>query len=108
MKIAEKNRAEHLERRHWERFAGQVRLGPAATVRRVAQLGTAIAATVVDLAGQLETEFFASSGADGKALRLFAERIRERANTVAANSQRGPGANAVPEASISDQAGEPE
>ena len=86
MKIADKNRAEYLERRHWERFARAVRLSPAATIKRVAELSAAIADQVKPLAEQLAGDF----DANREALRMFADQIAKQAARVAANSQRGP------------------
>jgi serine/threonine-protein kinase HipA len=88
MKIAGKNRAEHLERRHWERFAQEVRLSPAATTRRVSELGTQVQVKVPEVAAQLAAEF----PANGKALKIFADEIRSRAAVIAANSRKGPSA----------------
>ncbi len=88
MKIAGKNRADHLERRHWERFAQEVGLSPAATVLRVNELSTGIAAQVTNVSKELTTEL----PANRDALSLFAEKIREQAARVAVNSLRGPSA----------------
>lgn len=88
MEIADKNRAEYLERRHWERFAHKMRLSPAATVKGVAQLATAMADQVGPMAKDLADEF--QSNRD--ALRIFADQIAKQAATVAANSHRGPAA----------------
>jgi len=90
MQIAGRNRAEHLQRRHWERFAREVGLSPAATVRRVEQLAKAIAERADAVAGELA----ASYPAEPRALRLFAGAIRERSERVASNSVRGPRADA--------------
>lgn len=88
MTIAGKNRAEYLERRHWERFALDVRLSPAAAVNRVAQLGAAIAEQVTGLPDQLSKEF----PVDREALRLFTKNIQEQATRVVANSRKDPSA----------------
>jgi serine/threonine-protein kinase HipA len=88
MKIAGKNRAEHLQRRHWERFATEVGLSPAATVRRVRELAAAVAAHVRPVAADLVT----ADHVDNDAIRDLCRRIEERSNIVAANSQRGPSA----------------
>ena len=88
MKIADKNRAEYLERRHWERFAQTVRLSPAATVSRVKEVATAVTDQVDPVSDELAREFPASS----KAFKQFSKGIRERAATVGANSGRGPSA----------------
>lgn len=85
MKIAGKNRAEYLERRHWERFARDVRLSPAATVQEVARIGTAAASHVEKLASELAEEFPA---ADTTALQSFAAGIQQQAAQVASNSQK--------------------
>lgn len=89
MRIAGRNRAEHLERRHWERFAQEVGLAPAATVGRVEQL----AATVADRVGEVADELVEACPTDKAALALFSERIRERAAAVAVGSRRGPTAD---------------
>ena len=86
MKIAGKNRAEHLERRHWERFARENRLAPAATVRRVERLATMVS----DRVGAVAAELSADRLADKGAIELFSERILDRAKIVAANCRRGP------------------
>jgi serine/threonine-protein kinase HipA len=86
MKIGGKKRAEYLERRHWERFARENRLAPAATVRRVEQLAR-LAGTKVD---SVAAELAQHPSADREAIKLFSGRIRDRANTVAANARRGP------------------
>jgi len=86
MKIAGNSRAEHLQRRHWQRFARDVGLSPAATVRRVEQLAGMLAEQV----GSVADELVASCPADEPAMRLFAAAIRERSQRVAANSRRGP------------------
>lgn len=88
MRIAGKNRAEHLERRHWERFAREVGLAPAATVGRVEQLAATVADRVGEVADELE-----GLPTDDSALALFADRIRERAAAVASGSRRGSGAD---------------
>lgn len=95
MKIAGKNRAAYLERRHWERFAKEVGLSPAATVSRVAQLGASIADQVNDLPTELAHEL----PVDFEALKLFATAIRELASTVSANAKRGPSDQRKPGAS---------
>jgi hypothetical protein len=78
-----------LQRRHWERFAREVGLAPAATVRRVEALAT----TVAELAPQVAAELSDRFPADREALRLFAERIGGRSAIVAANSRRGGSAD---------------
>jgi serine/threonine-protein kinase HipA len=88
MKIGGKNRAEHLERRYWERFAQDVGLSPAATVNRVEELATAVAAQVDRVAGELAGKF----PANRDALQLFSKGIHQRAARIAANSRRGPSA----------------
>ncbi len=84
MRIGGKNRAEHLERRHWERFAEEVGLAPAATVRRVEQLADMVVEQVDAVFAELLKEY----PMDQTALQLFSERIRERATAVAVNSLR--------------------
>lgn len=84
MKIADKRRAEYIERRHWQRFAREVELAPAATVHRVELLATAISDRVVETAATLAADFPANRAA----LDVFAQRIRERASLAARNSQR--------------------
>jgi len=91
MKIAGKSRAEHLERRHWERFAREVGLAPAGTIAEVANLGARIKDEVEEIAGELAKEI----SADRTALRIFSGKIRERAALVAANSTKGPAASAA-------------
>jgi serine/threonine-protein kinase HipA len=86
MKIAGKNRAEYIERRHWERFAQDVRLSPAATVNRVEELATAVA----DQADRVADELAGKFPADRKALQLFSKGISERSTRITANSRRGP------------------
>lgn len=93
MKIAGKNRADYLERRHWERFARSVNLAPAGTVRRVEQLAAAMADQVGVLAKDLAAEFPYGREAFG----LFAEAIATQTARVAANSRRGPSANEATE-----------
>ena len=88
MKIAGKNRAEYLGRRHWERFAKEVGLSPAATIRRVNQLGTAVADEVIRLPSQLAEEL----PADRDALKLFASNIQQQATRVATNAEKAPSA----------------
>ncbi len=90
MKVAEKNRGEHLERRHWESFAREVKLSPAATVSRVAELASAVGDQVEEVSGRLSKQFPASKDA----LKLFAKEIRARAFRVAANSKKGPATEA--------------
>jgi serine/threonine-protein kinase HipA len=89
MKIAGKNRAEHIERRHWERFAQEVGLSPAATVRRVAQLATSTSEQVAALADELADELPVSRDS----LRLFASTIQKQSAQVAASSQRDSSAD---------------
>lgn len=84
MRIADQSRAEHLERRHWERFAHAVGLAPAATVRRAGELAARTAETVGPLAAELSD----STPGDGEALRLFAGRIEDQARRVAAGCAR--------------------
>jgi serine/threonine-protein kinase HipA len=86
MKIADSSRAEHLQQRHWQRFAREVGLSAAATVRRVEQLAGMVAEHAEPVANELATSY----PADERALRLFAAAIRERSKRVAANSRRGP------------------
>lgn len=85
MKIAEKTRGEHLERRHWERFAQDVKLSPAATVSRVGELATAVGDQMESTTAWLSDQF----PADPVALQVFAKEIRERALRVADNSKKG-------------------
>jgi serine/threonine-protein kinase HipA len=92
MTIADKNRAEHLERRHWERFAQNVGLSPAGTVSRVEELATAIADQVDTVGDELAETFPARRDA----LQLFSKGIRERATRVSANSRRGGSAGKEP------------
>src|SRR5712691_1801890 len=92
MTIADKNRAEHLERRHWERFAQKVQLSPAATVRRVGELATAVADQAESVSDVLAGKFPARRDA----LQLFSKGIREQATRIKANSRRGASANAQP------------
>jgi serine/threonine-protein kinase HipA len=84
MTIADKNRAEYLERRHWERFAVAVGLSPAATVRRV----EALASELAELAGPLRDQLTAEFPLDRDAVKLFGAKIQERARRVASNSWR--------------------
>jgi hypothetical protein len=84
MKIAGKTRSEYLERRHWERFAREVGLSPAATVVRVNQLGAKIAESVAELPKKLADELSA------KALTFFASGIERLASTLSKNAKRGP------------------
>ena len=88
MRIAGKNRAEYLERRHWERFAQDVRLSPAATVNRVEALARAVSDQVHGVADQLAGRF----PANAEALQLFSKGISERAARIMTNSKRGPAA----------------
>lgn len=88
MKIGGQARADHLERRHWQRFAQAVGLAPAAAVNRVAQL----AGRAADGVKAVAAEIAAAQPADRDALNLFADAIQRRAQTVAANSRRGPAA----------------
>lgn len=82
MTIADKNRAEHLQRRHWERFAQDVGLAPAATVRRVGALAVVVAAAAKEVAAELAAHY----PAQPDALELFADRIQQRAEIVGSNS----------------------
>lgn len=84
MNIGGKNRADHIERRHWEGFAADVGLAPAATVRRVGQLATAVAKQVTATAQDLSTRYSVNKDA----LVWLAEKIRAQAERVAGNSQR--------------------
>ena len=88
MKIAGKNRAEHLERRHWERFAKEVGLSRAATIGRVSELGAAIADELIRLPNQLAEAWPVKR----EALKLFASNIQQQAARVAANAKQGPSA----------------
>jgi serine/threonine-protein kinase HipA len=88
MKIAGQNRAEYLERRHWERFARDVGFAPAGTIAEVAKLSERIRDEVEAVADELVKEF----PADETAVRTFSGMIRERATLVAANSTKGPAA----------------
>lgn len=90
MEIAGKNRADYLERRHWERFAQDVGLAPAATVARVRELSSVIANGTRELPAQLQEEFPIT----GNSLNDIASRIQERAQRLAANASRGPSAKA--------------
>lgn len=92
MKIANKRRAEYIVRRHWQRFARDVQLAPAATVRRVEQLATAISDHALETASALAADF----PVNRTAMDLFAHSIHERASLVARNSQRDT-ANDPPE-----------
>jgi len=82
MKIAGKNRAEQLERRHWERFAEEVRLSPAATVRRVEELASAATERLLEVKKALIDEY----PVNRDALELFAAKIQERARRIGKNS----------------------
>lgn len=84
MKIAGKSRAEHIERRHWERFAETVGLATAATVNRVQELAERVADRVPAVVDDLVDR----NPIDRELLHVFAERIRERAQLVASNSRR--------------------
>ena len=84
MKVAGRQRAEHLHRRHWERFAAGVGLAPAATANRVEALATRIADRIQAKADELGK----ATVGDAKAFRLFADRIEERSVQIAANSRR--------------------
>ena len=86
MRIADRSRGEHIERRHWERFALEVGLSPAATVRRVKELSGKVADEAANVADALPAQL----PVERDALKAFADRIHERAGIVAANSQRGP------------------
>ncbi len=88
MKIAGKSRGEYLERRHWERFAQDVKLSPAATVSRVGELATTIGDKVEAVSDRLSDQF----PADKDALKLFAQEIRARALLVADNSKKNSAA----------------
>jgi serine/threonine-protein kinase HipA len=90
MKIAEKSRAEYLERRHWERFAREVKLSPAATVSRVGELAAAIGDEVTRVSNELVDQF----PTDSIALTHFAKKIREQALRIADNSKKGAAAEA--------------
>lgn len=85
MKIDDRSRAEHVERRHWERFARAVGLAPAATVNRVEQLARAVAGDVRGVADGLAREF---ALANRGALELFAAKIAKRAEQVARKSRK--------------------
>lgn len=89
MKIADKTRAEYLERRHWQRFAKAVGLAPAATVRRVEQLADTVSDHLPQVVAHLSEDF----PANRKALELFGGKIGERASLVARNSQRDTAGN---------------
>jgi serine/threonine-protein kinase HipA len=84
MKIDDQRRAEHVERRHWQRFARAVGLAPAATARRVDELAGVVADTVASQAHRLVEEF----PADKSALELFAREIAKRAARIARNSRK--------------------
>lgn len=84
MKIAGKNRAEYLERRHWEQFARDVRLSPAATVHRVEELALAVAEQVNRVGPELIDEF----PVDRDAIKLFTSKIYDQARRVSENSRR--------------------
>lgn len=84
MKLGGSKRAPYLERRHWERFAKEVRLAPAATVRRVEDL----AASIADAVGGVAEELIGILPVDPAAIQLFSERINSLAATVAKNARR--------------------
>jgi len=82
MSIAGKSRADHLQRRHWEGFASNVGLSPAATVRRVGIVAAAVAGTVESLPEELAGRFPTRIDA----LKLFAVEIARRADQIGKNS----------------------
>ena len=86
MKVGGGNRAEQLRQLQWRRFAEETKLAPAATVARVEELATAVAAQASPVAARLADTFAA---ADREALRTFAEHIAVCARSVAANCRRG-------------------
>jgi serine/threonine-protein kinase HipA len=86
MKVAGVRRPEYIERRRWERFAGEIGLSRAAIVRHVGNLAERVQALALPLARDLA----ASAAGDGEALALFAERIVQRSGAVLAASTRGP------------------
>lgn len=84
MKIADKSRAEHLHKRHWERFASSVGLSPSATPRRVNQIAEAVSSGAQRIATELSNRF----QVNGESLRLISDSIQHNAERVARNSQR--------------------
>jgi serine/threonine-protein kinase HipA len=92
MKVSGKQRAAYLERRHWERFALEVGLSPAATVIRVETIAFEVASEVDTVAKELAE----IHPANKTALRQFAALIRDQAATVAGNSRRGAHAKKRP------------
>jgi serine/threonine-protein kinase HipA len=84
MTLADQSRAEYLQRRHWERFADEVGLARAATVRRVRVLSAAVADAVEETAEELAAKFPVQLDA----LKLFADRIGERARLIGGNSTK--------------------
>ena len=84
MKIAGKNRAEHLERRHWERFAVDVGLSPAATVHKVEE----VASLATERAVEVKNELIEKYPVNRDAVELFATKIQERAQCVGKNSRK--------------------
>jgi serine/threonine-protein kinase HipA len=84
MRIAGKNRAEHIQRRHWERFASEVGLAPAATARRVSALAARTAELTPRVARALSEEY----PVDTAALTLFSDVITRRAEIIGVNSRR--------------------
>lgn len=81
MKIADKSRGDHLQRRHWERFAQAVGLAPAATVRRVDSLGAQVLSWLAEVAESVD-------GGDEVMMRnvkLCVDVIRDRTRKVIAN-----------------------
>jgi serine/threonine-protein kinase HipA len=89
MKIADQSRAEHVQMRHWQRFARAVGLAPAATVARAERLAGRVADGAAETSQALAAEF---PVADRDALALFADRIARRAARIAANARRGDSA----------------
>ncbi len=81
MKIADKSRAEHLERRHWERFALAVGLAPAATVRRVETLAEQLLSWLPEIAESVD------GGVEPRMLnvKLCVGAIRDQTRRVIAN-----------------------
>ena len=81
MKIADRPRAEYLERRHWEQFARSVGLAPAATVRRVESLADELLRWLPEIAESID-------GGDPvmmNTVKLCADAIRDRTRKVLAN-----------------------
>lgn len=81
MKIADKPRAEYLERRHWEQFARSVGLAPTATARRVESLADELLQRLTEIAESLD----GGVPAIMSAVKMCADAIRDRTRKVLAN-----------------------